>query len=174
MSDSSNYSNMSDLDDIEDIELVMQLNQGESSRRSRKAINRDRYVAEARLLADYFVQGIEKYIETHSPLPAHFDFPVVRPDATGLMGFSVIMKCTSPIRQLAYGTSPNALDEYLQIGEHCARNCLDCFIMCIIDLFTHEFLRKPDVNDVRKLYDAHNRIHGLSGMLGSIDCMHWE
>nr|GEY71584.1 hypothetical protein [Tanacetum cinerariifolium] len=29
---------------------------------------------------------------------------------------------------------------------------------------------KPDVNDVRKLYDAHNRIHGLPGMLGSIDC----
>ncbi|GKE24764.1 hypothetical protein Tco_1436276, partial [Tanacetum coccineum] len=54
MSDSSNYSNMSDLDDIEDIELVMQLNKGESSRRSRKAINRERDVAEARLLADYF------------------------------------------------------------------------------------------------------------------------
>ncbi|GKF59339.1 hypothetical protein Tco_0176125, partial [Tanacetum coccineum] len=49
MSDSSNYSNMSDLDDIEDIELVMQLNKGESSRRSRKAINRERDVAEARL-----------------------------------------------------------------------------------------------------------------------------
>nr|GEW96443.1 hypothetical protein [Tanacetum cinerariifolium] len=54
MSDSSNYSNMSDLNDIEDIELVMQLNQGESSRRSRKAINRDWYVAEARLLAGYY------------------------------------------------------------------------------------------------------------------------
>ncbi|GJX59434.1 integrase, catalytic region, zinc finger, CCHC-type containing protein [Tanacetum coccineum] len=190
MSDSSNYSNMSDLDDIEDIELVMQLKQGESSRRSRKAINRDRDVAEARLLADYFgpspkypdyyfrrryrmnrslfleiVQGIEKYIETHYPLPAHFDFFVVRPDATGLMGFSVIMKCTSAIRQLAYGTSPDALDEYLQMGEHCARDCLDCFNMCIIDLFTPEFLRKPDVNDVRKLYDAHNRIHGLPGVI---------
>ncbi|GKC74728.1 ALP1-like protein [Tanacetum coccineum] len=49
MSDSSNYSNMSDLDDIEDIELVMQLKQGESSRCSRKTINRDRDVAEARL-----------------------------------------------------------------------------------------------------------------------------
>ncbi|GKD38331.1 ALP1-like protein isoform X1, partial [Tanacetum coccineum] len=45
---------MSDLDDIADIELVMQLNQGESSRRSRKAINRDRYVAEARLFTDCF------------------------------------------------------------------------------------------------------------------------
>nr|GEW87699.1 hypothetical protein [Tanacetum cinerariifolium] len=165
-------------------------NAGESLRRSHKAINRDRYVAEARLLADYFgpslkypdyyfrrqyrmnrslflkiVQGIEKYIETHYPLPAHFDFFVVRPEATGLMGFSVIMKCASAIRQLAYGTSPDALDEYLQMGEHCARDCLDCFTMCIIDLFTPEFLRKPDVNDVRKLYDAHNRIHGLSGVI---------
>ncbi|GJT03770.1 reverse transcriptase domain-containing protein [Tanacetum coccineum] len=218
MSDFSNYSNMSDLDDIEDIEnhllfadsnprkdaifdeIILRsfnwclargnrtLNWGESSRRSRKAINRDRDVAEARLLADYFgpspkyldyyfrrryrmnrllfleiVQGIEKYIETHYPLPAHFDFFVVRPDATGLMGFSVIMKYTSAIRQLAYDTSPDTLDEYLQMGEHCARDCLDCFNMCIIDLFTPEFLRKPDVNDVRKLYDAHNRIHGLPG-----------
>ncbi|GJZ03484.1 hypothetical protein Tco_0536759 [Tanacetum coccineum] len=54
MSDSSNYSNTSDIDDIEDIEMVMQLInedqqvQGESSRRSRKAINRERDIAEAR------------------------------------------------------------------------------------------------------------------------------
>nr|GEV62215.1 integrase, catalytic region, zinc finger, CCHC-type, peptidase aspartic, catalytic [Tanacetum cinerariifolium] len=157
MSDSSNYSNMSDLDDIEDIELVMQLNQGESSRRSRKTINRDRYVAEARLLADYF-----------GPSPKYPDYYFRH--ATGLMGFSVIMKCTSVIRQVAYDTSPDALDEYLQMEKHCARDYLDCFTMCIIDLFTPEFLRKPDVNDVQKLYDAHNRIHGLPGSLGSIDC----
>ncbi|GJX54041.1 ALP1-like protein [Tanacetum coccineum] len=161
MSVSSNYSDMSDLEDIADIDLVMQLinedqhMQGESSRRSRKAINRDRDIAEARLMADYFcpspkyldyyfrrryrmnrslfleiVQGIENYIETHDPLPAHFKFFVVRPDATGLMGFSVIMKCTSVICQLAYDTSPDALDEYLQIGEHCAR---DSLIVCIGD-----------------------------------------
>ncbi|GKA76826.1 integrase, catalytic region, zinc finger, CCHC-type containing protein [Tanacetum coccineum] len=198
MSDSSNYLNMSNLDDIKDTELVMQLKQGESSRRSRKAINRDRDVAEAQLLADYFglsqkypdyyfrrryrmnrslfleiVQGIEKYIETHYPLPAHFDFFVVRTDATGLMGFSGIMKCTSVIRQLAYDTSPNALDKYLKMGEHCARDCLDCFNMRIIDLFTPEFLRKLDVNDVRKLYDAHNRIHGLPAV-ASYDLWSWH
>ncbi|GJS27404.1 ribonuclease H-like domain-containing protein [Tanacetum coccineum] len=51
---------MSDLDDIADIYLVMQLinedqqMQGESSRDSRKAINREREMAEARLMADYF------------------------------------------------------------------------------------------------------------------------
>ncbi|GJR92864.1 ALP1-like protein isoform X1 [Tanacetum coccineum] len=54
MSDSSNYSNMSDLEDIKDIELVLQLNQGESSRGTRKAINRYLYIAEVRLTADYF------------------------------------------------------------------------------------------------------------------------
>ncbi|GJZ93785.1 hypothetical protein Tco_0665988 [Tanacetum coccineum] len=52
MSDSSNYSNTFDLDDIEDIDLVMQLinedqQAGESSRRSRKAINHERDVAKA-------------------------------------------------------------------------------------------------------------------------------
>ncbi|GJX44878.1 putative receptor-like protein kinase [Tanacetum coccineum] len=69
MCDSSNYSNISDLDDIEDIELVIQLNQGESSRRSRKAINRDRYIAEARLLADYFAgANNDLTVLNHSPL----------------------------------------------------------------------------------------------------------
>nr|GFD16936.1 hypothetical protein [Tanacetum cinerariifolium] len=69
MSDSSNYSDMSDPEYIADIDMVMQLinedqqMQGESSRRSRKAINRDRDIAEARLMADYF-----------GPSPKHPDY----------------------------------------------------------------------------------------------------
>ncbi|GKD75852.1 ALP1-like protein isoform X1 [Tanacetum coccineum] len=58
MSDSSNYLNTSDIDDIEDIEMVMQL------------INEDRQVQE-------IVQGIEKYIETHDPLPGNNDLTVL-------------------------------------------------------------------------------------------------
>ncbi|GJR45714.1 gypsy type transposase [Tanacetum coccineum] len=37
-----------------------------------------------------------------------------------------------------------------------------------------EYLRKPDFNDIQKLYTAHNNIHGFLGMLESIDCMLWE
>ena len=59
------------------------------------------------------VEGIETYIETQHPLPAHFDFFRQRPNPVGLMSFSVIMKCA--LRQLAYGISPDLLDEYLQI-----------------------------------------------------------
>ncbi|GKB62749.1 hypothetical protein Tco_0918935 [Tanacetum coccineum] len=147
------YSNTSDIDYMNDIELIMQAikqdqsfqqNEAESSCRTRKAINHERDLDEARLMADYFgeypkypdyyfrcryrmnrslfleiVQGIETYIETVHPLLDHFKFFITRPDATGLMSFSVIMKCTSVIRQLAYVTPPDALDEYLQMREHC-------------------------------------------------------
>ncbi|GJT46560.1 putative ribonuclease H-like domain-containing protein [Tanacetum coccineum] len=36
-------------------------------------------------------------------------------DCTGKLEISPLIKCTSAIRQLAYGTVPDALDEYLQI-----------------------------------------------------------
>ncbi|GJT25301.1 ALP1-like protein isoform X1 [Tanacetum coccineum] len=39
-----------------------------------------------------------------------------RPDAVGGMSIHPIMKCTSAIRQLAYGYAPDVLDEYLQIA----------------------------------------------------------
>ncbi|GKA89328.1 ALP1-like protein isoform X1 [Tanacetum coccineum] len=62
------------------------------------------------------------------PLPHHFNIFRVRPDSTGRMSLSVIMKCTAVIRQLAYGTTPDAFDEYLQMSERTARDCLFHFI----------------------------------------------
>nr|GEY69988.1 protein ALP1-like [Tanacetum cinerariifolium] len=53
---------------------------------------------------------IVKSISTYEadPLPDHFNFFRVRPDATGQKSLSVIMKCTAAIRQLAYSTTPDA------------------------------------------------------------------
>nr|GFB42974.1 phospholipid-transporting ATPase 1 [Tanacetum cinerariifolium] len=48
-----------------------------------------------------------------------------RPDATGRMSLSVIMKRTAAIRQLAYGTTPDAFDEYLQMSANNDINVLD-------------------------------------------------
>nr|GEV71036.1 protein ALP1-like isoform X1 [Tanacetum cinerariifolium] len=70
---------------------------------TRNIINRDREGAEERLMADYFN-----------------DHCIVRPDATGRMSLSVIMKCTAAIRQFTYVTTPDAFDEYLQMT--CANN----------------------------------------------------
>ncbi|GJY91912.1 reverse transcriptase domain-containing protein [Tanacetum coccineum] len=79
------------------------------------------------------------------------------------------MKCTSAIRQLAYGTAPDAFDEYLQIAERTSRACLDNFTKCIHVLFAETFLRKPTRRDIEKTYQLHEQKHGLPGMLESID-----
>ncbi|GJZ08278.1 reverse transcriptase domain-containing protein [Tanacetum coccineum] len=126
-------------------------------RLTRNPINRDREGAEERLMADYFN-----------------DHCRVRPDATGRMSLSVIMKCTAAIRQLAYGTTPDAFDEYLQMSEHTARDCLFHFNKCIISLYMSKYLRKSTLEDVENIYDKHVARHGFTGMLGSTDCMHWE
>ncbi|GJR45637.1 reverse transcriptase [Tanacetum coccineum] len=150
-SDDSDVQDFKDLDMIFELGRLEQQEQEEAERvHHRNYIYRERVEAEARLMADYFgprpkypdyyfrlryrmsrklfldiVSGIENYIETHHPLSSHFDR--VRPDATGIPSFSVIMKCTSAIRQLAYGVIPDSLDEYLQMGSHCAR---DSLIVC--------------------------------------------
>ncbi|GKE18168.1 ALP1-like protein [Tanacetum coccineum] len=142
MSDSSG-GGLSDLDDIDDLEMIMQQVQSEQEQeeaaervRYRNYIYRQRLDVAECLMADYF--------GTNPKYPLYYFRKRVRPDATGLPGFSVIMKCTSAIRQLAYGLTPDALD------------------------------KKPDFNDIQKLYNAHNNIHGFPRMLESIDCMHKE
>ncbi|GJZ18560.1 ALP1-like protein [Tanacetum coccineum] len=174
MSDSDG-GDLSDVDDFDDFEMNMQQVQSEQQQeqeaervRHRNYIYRERLDAEARLMADYFGPHL-KYPEYYFRKRYQYD-PMLR----RLPGFSVIMKCTSVIRQLAYGLTPDSLDEYLQMGNHCAHDCLDVFTMCVIDLFMPEYLRKSDFNDIQNLYTAHNNIHGFPGMLGSIDCMHWE
>ncbi|GJW17500.1 putative nuclease HARBI1 isoform X2 [Tanacetum coccineum] len=87
---------------------------------------------------------------------------------------SPIMKCTSAIPQLAYCSSPDAFDEYLQIGERCSHKYLWNFTKCIYILYVGEFLRKPNLDDVQHVYELHENKHGLPGMLRSIDCIHWE
>nr|GEU41724.1 hypothetical protein [Tanacetum cinerariifolium] len=166
-------------------------------RLTRDPIHRDREGAEDYLIGDYFddcckyhlysfrrryrmsrklflkiVKGIGTY--TADPLPYHFEFFKVRPDATGRMSLSVIMKCTAAVRQLAYDNTPDAFDEYLQMSECTAHDCLLHFKKCIIDLYMSKYLRKPTLEDVEKIYNQHVTRHGFLEMLRSIDYMHWE
>ncbi|XP_022032538.1 uncharacterized protein LOC110933634 [Helianthus annuus] len=96
-----------------------------------------------------------------------------RPDARNYEGFTTLQKCTAAIRQLAYGTVADALDEYLQMSARTTRECLSRFCHNVVKLYSKKYLRKPNTYDVQQFYQAHEARHGFPGMLRSIDCMHW-
>nr|GEW06129.1 hypothetical protein [Tanacetum cinerariifolium] len=91
-------------------------------------------------------------------------------DYTGRAGISPLIKCTSVIRQMAYNVNASFLDEYMQINERSSRMDLDHFCQVVMKNYGHEFLRKPTVTDIEKLYRYHEEKHGFSGMLESLDC----
>ncbi|GJR06567.1 ALP1-like protein isoform X1 [Tanacetum coccineum] len=116
---------------------------GSGIKRTRTYIPRDREEAEQRLLEDYFGNDDTppKYPEDNfrrmyrmssalfakivnditsydaQSLPEYFCFFRQRIDALGRNSIGPILKITSVIRQIAYGTTPDAFDEYLQIVE---------------------------------------------------------
>ncbi|XP_024013606.1 uncharacterized protein LOC112087825 [Eutrema salsugineum] len=94
-------------------------------------------------------------------------------DALGRPGLSPLQKCTAVIRLLAYGTAADTVDEYLRLGEKTDRACLEHFVEGIVDLFGDEYLRRPTPEDLQRLLHFGEQ-RGFPGMIGSIDCMHWE
>ncbi|XP_071700097.1 uncharacterized protein [Rutidosis leptorrhynchoides] len=165
--------------------------------RSRIYIPRNREEAGENLLKDYFSdtpvfppykfkrrfrmrielflrisQGISNF-DSHDT-PEHFRFFRERFDAIGRPTFTILQKMTSALRQLAYGTTADMFDEYLKMSEQTSILCLDNFCKCIITLYKERYMRSPNTYDVQRLYSKHEEKHGFKGMLGSIDCMHWE
>ena len=106
-------------------------------------------------------------------LSENFPFFQQRRDATGRLGLSPLQKCTAAIRMLAYGCAADAVDEYLRLGESTSLSCLSNFTEAVIYLFGDEYLRRPTPEDLQRLLDI-GEIRGFPGMVGSIDCMHWE
>ncbi|XP_003570899.2 uncharacterized protein LOC100840429 [Brachypodium distachyon] len=96
-----------------------------------------------------------------------------RSDAFGKAGFSPLLKCTAAIRMLAYGTPADAIDENLRIAESTILECLSIFCKGVMQNLGPEYLRRPNNEDIQRLLHI-GRARGFPGMLGSLDCMHWE
>jgi hypothetical protein len=94
-------------------------------------------------------------------------------DCAGRKGLTHIQKCTAAIRMLAYGTPGDELDENLKIAASTALECLGYFAKGVIDKFGEEYLRPPTTEEVEKILQL-GETCGFPGMLGSIDCMHWQ
>ena len=151
-------------------------------------INRDRETAYHNLFVDYFADNPrygddmfrrryrmsrELFLRIVDAVKNHDNYFHQRRDALGRLGLSALQRVTTVFRMLAYGPPMDAIDEYIKIGDSTTIESTKIFCHAIVEIFAEQYLRKLTANDVaRLLYVGKQR--GFSGMLGSLDCMHWK
>ncbi|XP_057435838.1 uncharacterized protein LOC130728393 [Lotus japonicus] len=156
--------------------------------RSRKYVRRDHAAANRRLIEDYFANEptyddtmfrrryrMQKHVFLRivADLSSSDNYFTQRVDAAYKEGISPLAKCTTAMRMLAYGVAADAVDEYIKIEGTTTLECLRRFCKGIIRLYEHEYLRAPTEADLQKILHV-SEMRGFPGMIGSIDCMHWE
>jgi hypothetical protein len=97
----------------------------------------------------------------------------MRTNAAGVTGFSTIQKVTATLCMLAYDGVVDRLDEYFHMGESTILETLSEFIRTVVNVNGATYLQAPNAEDIANLLAKAND-SGFPGMLGSIDCMHWE
>jgi hypothetical protein len=97
---------------------------------------------------------------------------VQRRNCSGTIGLSSLQNVTAAFRMLAYEVLADYVDEYVRIGETTAIESLQRFVSAVVNIFSNEYLRSPNSNDVARLLEV-GETRGFPGMLSSIDCMHW-
>ena len=95
------------------------------------------------------------------------------PDACKRQGATALQKCTTTIRMVAYRCAADQIDEYLKLGATTSKECLAHFVDGVIAQFSATYLRKSTLDDLQHLL-SEGEDRGFHGMIGSIDCMHWE
>ncbi|KAL0003206.1 hypothetical protein SO802_016987 [Lithocarpus litseifolius] len=176
------------LDDSDEDEIIEELVMETSQRKRRRSIRRNHLKGHERLFLDYFAptpiyppiifrrrfrMKRSLFLRIQSKVEAHDSYFVQKRNSANKLGLSSLQKITAALRMLAYGVSGDLVDEYVRIGETTALESLKKFVTAVIDVFSEEYLRKPNNEDIARLL-AHGERRGFPGMLGSIDCMHWK
>ncbi|KAK2661939.1 hypothetical protein Ddye_000513 [Dipteronia dyeriana] len=117
--------------------------------------------------------GRSLFLRIFEKVVARDSYFVQRRDDMDRLGLSALQKITAVFRTLAYGCPADATDEYIKIGEPTPIESLKRFYHAIMEEFTGEYLRSPKATDVARLLRI-GKDRGFSGMLGSLDCIHWK
>ena len=96
-----------------------------------------------------------------------------RADALGVLGLLPQQKMTGALRMLAYGAAVDQCTKITRMGESTALGCMKKFCQQVECTFGPEYLRTPTKANLRRLLVRADH-RGFPGMIGSIDCMHWE
>ncbi|XP_062005599.1 uncharacterized protein LOC133722743 [Rosa rugosa] len=140
------------------------------------------------MLADYFVDrlvfkdwefrtryrmSLNLFKHIFTDLCQYDSYFVQKSDATSKVGLLPEQKMTAALRMLAYGAGADQCAEYCRMAKSTSVAAFQQFTRGIVDLYLAEYLRAPTAVDLRRLLAKAER-RGFPGMIGSIDCMHWQ
>ncbi|XP_059668973.1 uncharacterized protein LOC132314078 [Cornus florida] len=115
----------------------------------------------------------ELFLRILNDVKAYDDYFIQKRNATGRLGLFSIQKMTTAIRILTYGCAGDHCDKYIKIDKSTAIETRMTFCKAVIGVYREEYMRPPnEANIARLLQEREER--GLPGMLGFVDCMHWE
>ncbi|XP_030970177.1 uncharacterized protein LOC115990490 [Quercus lobata] len=164
------------LDDSDEDEIIEELvMEASQPKRHRRSIQRNHLVGHERLFLDYFAptpiypsalfrrrfrMKRSLFLRIQSQVEAHDSYFVQKRNSANKLGLSSLQKITAALRMLAYGVSGDLVDEYVRIGETTALESLKKFVTAVIDVFSEEYLRKPNNEDIARLL-AHGERRGF-------------
>ena len=172
------------------VALLEEENQGRRGSREgrRPNVDRHRHSRGKNLMEDYFIpQSLYSDVDfrrRYRMQPHLFqkimhdicnydEYFVQKRNCAGNLGLLPEQKFTAVIRMLAYGSSADQVDEIARMGKSTVLECLVRFCDAVETLYTRDYLRRPTPRDLQRLLQkAESR--GFPGMIGSIDCMHWQ
>jgi hypothetical protein len=99
----------------------------------------------------------------------HYYTPTVR---FGVTGPSLEARVLLPLRTLAYGVADHTFCPCFSMAPTTAKVSCRKFNKAITKYFGGEYLRLPSAADLKSISALHLKVHGVPGMLGSLDCMH--
>ncbi|GKA18800.1 pentatricopeptide repeat-containing protein [Tanacetum coccineum] len=131
-------------------------------KRRRTYIFREREEAEQRLIDDYF--GDDEYEPKYPEEKFRRRYFRVRIDAIGRNSIGPILKCTSAIRQMAYGTAPDAFDEYSTCMDE---KCVELGLMIHCHVVKNGFMEDGYVKSAGiQMYSSFRRLNEARMILG--------
>ncbi|XP_057439908.1 uncharacterized protein LOC130731663 [Lotus japonicus] len=136
--------------------------------RGRKHLSRDHAGANQRLIADYFANEPtydDGIFRRRYRMQKHVFLRIVADLSSSDNYFTQRVDVAKK--------EADAVDEYIKIGETTTLECLRRFCKGIIRLYEQEYMRAPTQEDLQRILQV-SEMRGFPGMIGSIDCMHWE
>jgi Plant transposon protein len=99
-------------------------------------------------------------------------YQTFRVNRYGVTGPSLEAKVLLPLKSMAYGVAPHAFADYFQMSISQSGRCCRHFCNVIPELYRKQYNRSPTASDLIAINNLHKEVHGVEGMLGSLDCMH--